>query len=531
MHHAIHTDAMKTKAAVLVLTLVVLAGMAIPSFASAQQSTGSTTTLDVEAAQGSIASLNATAVAISSAIDDACQTVSVNSSLSAGFLQYCASGKAEVADSFAALRNAEAAISESSLSSSMFIGQARGNLSLASTIVSELAGYSYTARATAFVNGQMAVETAAASSAVATQQRLSNQYSALNSSFESSAEVMDNVATSVVVHTSTVSSEVSSISFMTMDADIGAQQTLMTWIGANLTLLSQQLPSSLPVGITSTLQSDIKAAQTSLVTYNQDLKASVTDAASFPKIVVDKANGNISLIVNQAIQTEEDGMTFGASFSALQIEMNTVAGQFPLLTILLTWNTTIGLELQSFASGSSTVDLTLNAVQTEMATLTTDLSELNIAVEAALTLLKVDAGLIQNTTTLSSSETEWLNATDVSVVAQVPLSLQTTANAASAFATTSQEVLQLQLNQTAATSETLSTRNTSFQAQVSASSTAMAAASALVAGDLRARSQAQTSATAEIQMALSSFSEQKVAAGIDLLSQASVSLEAASEHG
>lgn len=510
------------------------AGAAIKDFAAASvslgaalQSAGLTASVGVASQEGAIASLNSTAAAMSAVLVNACTTTAVNSSQAAAFESDCAAGKSDVAGASAALAKASTAGSVSA--SEAFTAQAQGNLSAATTIITQLAGYGYAARANAFIEGPMASLTAAANSTSTTQDRLSSEYASLVSSFQTTATAVDTGSANAVLGVSTVSSAVASLSFLSMDGAISAQESTLASISSSLSLLDQQIPATLPSTVIATIQADISASQNALATYDSEMQSSVSDAASFSQVTVAGVQGNVSLIANQADQTESDGAAFSTSLSVLQQEVSAVAAQFPLLTILGTWSATLSSEQQSASSGSASVDASLNSVTTEMATLSSDVSIMTSTLDAAAQL-QVTAALIQNATTLSSSETALLNTSASAALAQAASSLQTTAGQVSAFSTASQAVLKMEMGQMASASESLSSEGTSLKAQVTASATLLAYASAVVQSDAQWRAGALSTGTADVQQAVSLFDEQNVSAGAGLLVQASAEFQLAAQQ-
>ena len=510
------------------------AAAAIQDFAAASvslgttlQSAGLTASVDVQAEQGAITSLNSTADAMSAAIVYACATTTVNSSQSAAFTSDCATAKADMAGAFAAL--AKASTAGSVTASAVFVAQAKGNLSAAATTVTELAGYGYAARANAFIDGPMASLTAAADSAVSTQDDLSAEYTSLASGFQTTATAVDGDSSNAALRVSAVSSDVASLSFPSMDTAIDAQETTLTSINASLSLLGQQLPATLPDSVIATIQTDITSSQKSLAVYDTDMQDSVSYAASFSQVTAAGFPGNSSLIVGQAEQTQYDGGAFSASLSALQQEVSSVAAQFPLLTILATWSVTLSAEQQTAASGSASVDASLNSVTTEMGTLSSDFSTMITALQVAAQL-QVSAEFIQNATTLSSSESAFLNASTSATLAQAASSLQTTSDEVSAFSTASQAVFKVELGQMASASQSISSESASLKTQVAASATLLAAASTAVNADAQARAGALSTATADVQQAVSLFDEQNVSAGASLLVQASAEFQIAAQQ-
>ncbi len=497
------------------------------SLGAALQSAGLTASVDVQSEQGAIASLNSTASAMSAVIANACTTTNVNSTEAAAFAAICAAGKADVSGAFAAL--AKASTASSIAASEVLTAQAQGNLSAATTAITQLAGYGYAARASAFIEGPLASLTAAANSTVTTQDHLSTEYADLASSFQTTATAVDAGSANAALGASTVSNDVASLNFPSMDTAISTQESTLASISSSLNLFDQQIPATLPGTTISAIQADIAASQRALSIYDSDMQTSVAEAASFSQVTVAGVQGNSSLIASQAEQTVSDGTAFSTSLSTLQQEVSTVAAQFPLLTILATWSTTLSSEQQSASSGSAAVDASIDSVTAELTTLSSDVSTMTTALDTAAQL-QVSTALIQNASTLSSSETVLLNASASADLAQAASSLQTTASQVSAFSTVSQAVLKMEVGQMASASQSLSSEGASLKSQVTTSANLLTTASAAVGSDAQWRANALSMGTADVQQAVSLFDEQNVSAGASLFVQASAEFQLAAQQ-
>jgi hypothetical protein len=499
------------------------------------QGSGSVQSADIGSAAGAIVSANATATVLSTVITSVCSTTSVNSTLSSVFAQDCTEGKADVSSSFAALTNASIALMEvesgqvgaNISASSALVVQARGNLAQATTVIGELAAYTYASRGEAFVSGPMASQIGRANASVTAQESLSAGFSSATSTFQSDSNEIDGGVDGVTSSASTVSGAISAVDYASIGTSVTAQETTLASIQSDLTLLGEQLPTTLPLTITATLQTDIASAQADLKTYDSALANSGTEAASFPQVTVSGVSGYSTSFQSGTTATEQDGQAFIASYSSLETELSSIAGLFPLLTILAQWNMALTPLGQNASSGSASVDTSLQTMTNTLASLQTGVSSMTTAVQSTSTSVGLSASLIQNVASISSSESAWLNSTGAAAVTNADVSLGSARNMTVDFVASSQALLQLQLSQLGPAAQSLTSQGASLKSQVSVTAETMGSAGTIITGDLQVRLQALASGNALIKQSLSLFGDLQVSQGASLLVQASAQLQIA----
>lgn len=496
------------------------------------QQSGLAASADLVGAKGAVESVNATESVLSAIMVEACSGTSVNST-SGTFSQDCTAGGEEIAASAAALSKASTALAAvesgepgANVSTvAAFVAQARGNLSQAASVVAELSSYTYTTRAQSFVRGPIASEMALANASIAAEQSLFARYDSLVSSFNSTSAGIESGVSGVTSAALTVSSDISSVSFASLSSSISAQEATLASVRSNLTLLEGQLPATLPLGVTTTLQADISSAQSALSAYHSALQASATEAGAFPQVVVSGVAVYSGSFQGGAATAAQESQAFLSSYSSLQTEVALVASEFPLLTVMAQWNATLSGLGQKATSGSGSVSVALQAAASTLSTLESDASSLTSAVQSSK--VEVSSGLVQNMTTVSSSESVYLNSTGASTVGKAEASLQSTAGAAGNFTAASQALIQLQIGQFGSAAQDIGTQGSSLRAQVAATSEAMKSVSAAISADLQVRTEAEASAQSLVAQAIVLFGEQQVVQGASLMAQATVQLQVA----
>lgn len=505
------------------------------SLGIALQESGLAGPADFESAIGAITSANGTTAVLSTIITNVCAMTSVNSSLTGGFLHDCNAGRTDVSNSFVALKEASIAVAEAEAgqaganlsTSSVFVAQARSNLTQAAALIGQLSAYTYAERGEAFVSGPLAHQMALANASVGVQGSLSAEFGTLVSDFQSSSSAIGTGVDGVTSTVSVTSSAISSVDYASVGTSASTQEATLANIQSDLALLGQQLPAALPPGITATIQSDITATQANLTIYSKALENSGSVADSYPSVILSGFSAYSASYQAGVMATEQEAQAFLASYSSLQTEVNDVASQFPLLTILAQWSVTLDSAGQGAAAGSVAVDTALQGMSSALTSLGTDISDSTVAVESATTKVQVGSALIQNATAISSSEVGWLNSTGMTLVVQAVASLKTTAQAASNFTASSQALMQLQLDQIGPAAQNLASMGASVKSQTAAASGSMSSAEVVIAGDLQARVQAVASANSLIHQALSLLGALQVSQGVSLLVQASAQVQLA----
>jgi hypothetical protein len=501
----------------------------------ALEGSGLTAYANFGSAAGAIASANATTTAISTTITNACATIPVNSTLSSAFEQDCSSAKADVSASLGALSRAsvEATGAESgkagaSLSASAaLVTQARGNLSQAAAVLGALSTYTYGARGEAFTTGPMANEAASANASVLAQEALVTQYASVASGFQSYSAGLGGGVDAVTSSANAALAAVSSVDPTSVASDASAQEANLAAIQSNLALLGQQLPDILPSNATGALDDDVAAAQAALTPYASDVANVETVASAFSQASVSGFPAYSTSFQSASAPVSNDAQAFLSSYASLQVDLESAAGAFPLLTELSQWSGAMIALGQSAASGSDSLDTSLQAMGTGLTLVGTDISSLTTAIQSSLVGVQVSAALVQEATAVSSSEAGWLNSTGAATVAAAATSLQTTASLASSFTASSQALLQLQLGQITPAVQSVASQGSLLDSQVTATSAAMSPVGAVILGDIQARIQAVASAKALIVQALPLLEGGQVSQGAGLLLQASAELQMA----
>jgi hypothetical protein len=510
-------------------------GSASVSLGAALQGSGLTISVDIAGAADAITSANATTAVIASIVTNACATISVNSTEASSFAEECSAGKADISASVMALNKASVTLGEvesgqpgATLSASAeLVAEARGNLSQAAAIVSDLSAYTYTARGEAFVGGPIASEMSSANASVAAQASLSADFSSLVSSVQSSSAGIDNGVGNITSSASAAASAASSVGSSAVSSEASAQEATLTMIQSNLTLLSEQIPPALPSSITAILQGDITAAQTSLTVYDSAVVNSGTQASSYSQVSISGFAGYSTDFQSGASATQSDGQAFLSSYAALQVELSSVANQFPLLTILAQWSATLNSLGGRATSGSASLNSSLQTMVTALSQAGARVSAMVTTVQSSSAGIRVSSTLVQNATSVSSLEAHWLNSSGASTVSGAAAALQSSAKAAANFTASTQALLQLQVGQLGPAALELSSQGASLRSSASTALKAMASADGVVSADLQARVQAVASAKLLISQSLSNFEERQVSLGASALAEASADLRVA----
>jgi len=445
-------------------------------------------------------------------------------SLNAQFQQACASAQASIANSVTALKAAAALVANPRADLTgvgSLLSQAKANVSAASAGLSSLAAATYPSRAQAFVNGPMASLSTAANASVKQQTALSNGFSADLSSYQNLLGSQSAAAEGVAGSASAVAGALTSVPMGAVTSSMTSQQAAVATAQSDLATLSQLLTTLLiPASSLSVLQGDITASQSAGSAYSSAMSSTSSQAGTFQQVLVGGASAYSASFNTVSATTQSEGSAFVSSLSTVQTQLGVLAAQFPLITSLAQWQTTIGSVASSVSTGSSSVGSSLQAATSALATVNTDISALTAKVQS-VSAVEVSPALVQDVTAVNLSENPFLNATALAALQSASTSLQTTGQLASSFETSSQSLLQQSVGQFGSASQTVATQDGSLKTQAQSTLTAMTSASAILTGDLNVRVQAVASAQSLVSQATNAFGAQNVPQGTSLLLQAS----------
>jgi trimeric autotransporter adhesin len=507
---------------------------AVTSAGTSIQEAGLTPTVDVQADLGTVASLNDSTREVSSIIDETCASTSVGPSLSGQFLQDCGTAKSWIVNATAELSSAAsllAAVETGAPGSSTagFAGitsQARADIAGADAELSTLVPFTYASRGEAYANGPLASLLAAANASAELQGTLVGWFGVDASTYQSDSASQSSTSQAVTVSATAAASAISSVSMTSVTTSISAQQATLAGALSSLTSFSQAVAAlPLPAGASSGLQSDATAAETSESAYDSSLSSLGSSAGSIASVTADGFSAYAATFYALGNTEGTEAAAFAASLASLQAQVGIVAGDFPLITALGTWDTTLTQLETTVGTGASGVSSSLQAAHSSTETVSSSIASLNTAVQAA-TQGEVSSSLLQNVSSVYASESQLLNSTALGSLSSASSSLQTEAQLASGFAASSQSLLSTSIAAFAAASQALDSQVSSLDSQSQSTSNSMSSASAYLTADLDARTGAVASASSLIAQAVAAFDALEVPQGAALLSQASTALTA-----
>lgn len=506
---------------------------AVTSAGTSIQEAGLTPTVDVQADLGTVASLNDSTQEVSSIIDETCASTSVGPS-SGQFLQDCGTAKSWIVNATAELSSAAsllAAVETGAPGSSTagFAGitsQARADIAGADAELSTLVPFTYASRGEAYANGPLASLLAAANASAELQGTLVGWFGVDASTYQSDSASQSSTSQAVTVSATAAASAISSVSMTSVTTSISAQQATLAGALSSLTSFSQAVAAlPLPAGALSGLQSDATAAETSESAYDSSLSSLGSSAGSIASVTADGFSAYAATFYALGNTEGTEAAAFAASLASLQAQVGIVAGDFPLITALGTWDTTLTQLETTVGTGASGVSSSLQAAHSSTETVSSSIASLNTAVQAA-TQGEVSSSLLQNVSSVYASESQLLNSTALGSLSSASSSLQTEAQLASGFAASSQSLLSTSIAAFAAASQALDSQVSSLDSQSQSTSNSMSSASAYLTADLDARTGAVASASSLIAQAVAAFDALEVPQGAALLSQASTALTA-----
>ena len=329
------------------------------------QNSRTNASLQIAASLDSINASNSTATQLSSTISLACATNPTNSSYNSQFHTDCTSGGSYIGFATTDLKQASLLLvtSETSQSASVigqaenWITDANGNLSLAATVISQLSQFSYAQRAQEYIAGPLASSLTTANDTVLAQKNLVasfgadfSSYQAFSSQQTSAIGSIESAATSTSSAASTASTGLSSVS-----TSSSSEQVQLSQVATDMSELSIQIPAALPSNLLSQLQADISSVQSATTTSSNSISGLQSGIGSFNQVTLNSLSsfsGTFQIAFNTA---ESNNQALLTSCTSLQTELDSLANEFPLLTILGTWYTTLTNLDQSLSSSIPTL--------------------------------------------------------------------------------------------------------------------------------------------------------------------------------
>jgi trimeric autotransporter adhesin len=500
------------------------------------QGAGLTPSAEVMADLATVASLNDSAMLLSSVIDETCASTTVGGSLESGFLADCATAKSWLVNATAQLGTAStllAAVEAGAPGSSVsgfagIVSQARTDVSGADSELLTLAPFTYAARAEAYADGPLASQLAAANASASLQGKLADWFGRDVSAYQNFSVSQSSAVEGMTSAASTLASAISSVSMTSVTTSIAAQQTTLASALSNMTSFSQLLTSlPLPSSIISGLLANASTAEGSLNTYDSALSNLSASAGSFQSVTVGAFSSYIPTFYALDNTEETDAAAFASSLSTLQVQVGTIANLFPLIAALATWASTFAQIATNINTGGTQVTASLAAAYSSTQSVSSGAASLTTAVRGAPQALASSA-LLQNVSSVYSSESGLLNSTALASVSSASSALQSDWQLASEFVITSQSLLEATMGGFAGAPHTLAAQASSLSAETQSASSSMSSASAYLTADLDARTATVASATSLIAQANTAFGALQVAQGAALLARASATLAATS---
>lgn len=499
------------------------------------QGAGLTPSGGVQADLATVASLNDSIVPLSSVIGETCASTTVDQSLAGEFLQDCTAAKSWMVNATAQLSSAsallvavEAGAPGSSISAfARIVSQARTDTSRADSELLTLAPFTYASRGEAYADGPIASRLAAANASAKLQGKIAGWFGEDASAYQSFSASQTSAVEGVTGAASALASAISSVSMTPVVTSIAAQQTTLTGVLSNLTSFSQQVAAlPLPPSTISALQANASTAEDSLKVYDSALSALSASADSFQSVTVGAFSSYISTFYALDNAEETDAAAFTASLSTLQTQVGAVAGEFPAVTSLATWGSTFAQAETTVDTGGTQVFSSLQSAYSSTQGVSSGIASLTPEVRDASRAL-VSSALLQNVSSVYSSESGLLNSTGLASVFSASSALQSYWLLASEFVITSQSVLDSTMAGFAGAPHALAAQASSLGSEAQSASSAMSNASACLTADLDARTATVASATSLVAQATAAFHALHVVQGTALLAQASVALTAA----
>jgi len=505
---------------------------------SLQNSTN--TFLQISASLDSISASNNTSTQLSSTISLACAANPTNSSYNSQFKKYCTSGITYIGLATADLKQAsllllpsETGMSAAGISHAQnLIEYANGNISLAATVVSQLAQLSYSQRVQQYITGPLAQSLSIANSTVSAQTNLVSSFSSALASYQSFSSQQSSVINSVEFGASAASVSASSATtaINVVSYDAASEQTTLSQASSDMTQLYSLILglSSLPT--LTQLQTDISNVEAAISSSSTSSAGLESQPGSFSQVTLNSLSvysTTFQTAVNTAGSNNNELLT---SVSSIQADINSAVTNYPLIaSALVPWQSTLSTLYQSLSSSASTLVSDSQTATTGLASLATSSNSLQSTLYSSN--IEVSSALESSVSSIYSSEGQYLNATALAKLQSSLTSILSISHMATSFVSSANSLFSVSMSGLSNAVQMLSSSGSSLETQAASTSSVMTTASIYLSSDLRVRSQALASANQDISQALVMFGDLQISQGVSLLSQASLQTQIASEAG
>ena len=292
----------------------------------------------------SLSAVNSTLVQLNNTIALACQITPANSSYVLQFQQECTSGKSflEVAGTDLIQANdllvsAESTPSAASLNQSeLFILYAKGNISEAANVVSQLSIFTYSQRARQYLSGPFAQTLSEANRTVTTQEDLVFAYRSDVTAYQIFSAQQSTAIVSIDTQSAVISSDTSAAlsALANLSTALQSEQVVLSEVSANLTEFYAQIPSALPSSLISELQVDINNVQSNITAANSATSNMQSEVNLFSQATLASMPSYVSSYGTSANSVEADNNALISSYTTLQNDLNTIVNSYPLLSVL-----------------------------------------------------------------------------------------------------------------------------------------------------------------------------------------------------
>lgn len=481
----------------------------------------------------SISEANSTATQLTTTVSVACSTNLTNSSYDSQFQSYCTSGRSYLSIATADFNEAHLLLSTKTTIGSATINQsqgliadARGNLSLAANVLSELSQFTYSQRVQQYLSGPFAQTLSIANSTVTTQRNLVSSFNSDLVEFQTFKSQQSIAVTNVESGASSLATSIGTTLTATtaLSSQVTAEEADLSTTTADISGLSA-LASTLPQNLVGNLVTDIANVQSAISASNSALLALNSQASSFNKLSLSSLGTFSTNFQSASSLALSDNQALLSSLQTLETGVSALA---TTLLQLAPYESTVSSLTQTLSSDGSTISTSTQLVKSDISSSQSALISFQSTLQSS-SQIQVSTTLSNNITSIYSSEATFLNATALAQLQTASASIQTTSQTAGSYvalATSLASTSVLSLNSSV---QSLSSSGSSLLLQTSSTLSAMSNASTLLSADLQIRSQAFASANSDIIKAVAMFDDLQISQGASLLAQASVQLQIASQ--
>ncbi len=493
---------------------------------------------DYYAAEDAIVEINATASAALSVAAQACASADAAALNAAAFADACSKVNTQVASARAHLSQAASLLVRANGQANAtfdfspvisLIASARGEVTSCQSALATIASYSYSTRARSFVSTVIVPLSAQANATIKAEQsimanltQLESTYAAYDGSQASAVASLTSSAAAVSSAISQAQTDVASVS-----TSVSAAHSTEVQAQQDLAGISSLIAPFIGVSAVASLQASIQAAELSATAYDAKATTVGNDASAFASTSVSSLSAYLTTVQGDQTSVSAAASLYTSACATVQAQLATVVS-LGIISGLAQWQTILSTDCSSVTSTTAGLGTALQTEVSDITSLQTKASSFASSISGSTSAILVGPALISTAGSVSAEGKSFVNTTLSAALAKVSTEVQATAQAAQSLITSASAGLQVSVSTFASDALALSNSAVALRTQSQSYLMVLTTAGSYLNSDTRSRVSEAAIGQADISQAMQLFSGLNVSAGAASMAQAYLEFQAAS---